>query len=702
MIASLTDDQAFCLLYDWSFWARPDQLPPPGDWTTWLLLGGRGAGKTRSGAEMIRAEIESGRAGHIALVGRDAGDVRDVIIEGPSGILATSPPWFRPEYEPSKKRVTWPNGARAGVFSAEDPDSLRGPEHDLCWCFIAGTLIATEDGERPVETIRVGDRVWTRKGLRTVLANAARIKRIGTVKFSHGRELTGTPEHPVLTSHGWTNLSDLEAGATICVASASNGAAIAGIDTAKSAISNFVARAALVMRIAIHSTAQFGATLMAGSQLGTTFITSMATLPITLSRTLPASATESTRASIWPMTRFRRAIGRIDNPSQSSAPRADRRSVERCSERLRFAGNANTFEPIKSGRRCDPAANAEISSPASEASFAASVVSIWADAGRAEVFNLQVEDAPEYFANGVLVHNCDELCAWQYVRETWDNLQFGLRIGRHPRQIITTTPRPIPVLKEIVADATGETPHTIISRASTYANKDNLAPAFLSSIIKRYENTRLGRQELEGHLLEDVAGALWTRDMLDKGRVINGELVKFRDAKFRDEFFTRIVVAVDPPASSTEGADECGIVVCGLGSDKQGYVLADFSKGQLSPQQWAQRAVDAYREFDADMLVAEANQGGEMVKTVIQAVDSTLRYKPVHAYRGKALRAEPVALKYEQGLVHHVGTFAQLEDQQCVMTLDYDAAKMGSPDRLDACVHALTELMLGRPEMVFG
>lgn len=429
-LAGLTDEEAFVLLYQWSFWARPDQLPPPGDWTTWLLLGGRGAGKTRAGAEFIIGEVEAKRAGRIALIGRDAGDVRDVLVEGESGILASSPPWNFPKYEPSKKRLTWPNGARATLFSAEDPDALRGPQHDLAWG--------------------------------------------------------------------------------------------------------------------------------------------------------------------------------------------------------------------------------------------------------------------------------DELAAWQYARETWDNIQFGLRIGDRPRQIVTTTPRPIPVLKEIVADATGETPHTIISRASTYANKDNLAPAFLSSIIKRYENTRLGRQELEGHLLEDVAGALWTRDMLDKGRVINGELVKFRDAKFRDEFFTRIVVAVDPPASSTEGADECGIVVCGLGSDKQGYVLADFSKGQLSPQQWAQRAVDAYREFDADMLVAEANQGGEMVKTVIQAVDSTLRYKPVHAYRGKALRAEPVALKYEQGLVHHVGTFAQLEDQQCVMTLDYDAAKMGSPDRLDACVHALTELMLGRPEMVFG
>jgi len=413
LLSELTPAEAERLLGDWAFWARPNQIAPAGDWTTWLILAGRGFGKTRCGSEWIRARVAGptpltaapGAARRIALVAETAADARDVMVEGVSGILACSPGDRRPRYEPSKRRLSWPNGAVAILYNAVEPDQLRGPQHDTAWA--------------------------------------------------------------------------------------------------------------------------------------------------------------------------------------------------------------------------------------------------------------------------------DELAKWRYGQETWDNLQLGLRAGSRPRQVVTTTPKPVKVLREIMSD-----PTTVVTRGSTYENVANLAPAFIKRIIRKYEGTRLGRQELNGELLEDVPGALWSRRRIDELRCRQApELV-------------RIVVAIDPATTSGGAGDETGIVVAGLGTDGHGYVLEDVS-ARATPDAWGRAAVNAYRRWRAERIVGEVNNGGEMIEHVIRTIDPMAAYKAVRASRGKVARAEPVAALDEQGRVHHVGAFPELEDQMCAMTADFDRRSARfSPDRVDARVWALTELML--------
>lgn len=411
------------LLYDWKFWARPNQLAPEGDWLTWLILAGRGFGKTRAGAEWIKDEVcgttplGRGRSRRVAIIAETAADARDVMVEGESGILSVHHPDFRPVYEPSKRRLTWPNGAVATLFNATEPDQLRGPQHDLAWC--------------------------------------------------------------------------------------------------------------------------------------------------------------------------------------------------------------------------------------------------------------------------------DELAKWRYAQETWDMLQFGLRLGDRPRQLITTTPRPIPVLRAILKDA-----RTVVTRGSTYDNKANLAKAFLDTVVKRYEGTRLGRQELNAEVLDDIPGSLWTRDGLDRYRTEKGKLPDMQ----------RVVVAVDPAASSPETAKsediaETGVIVAGLGVDGRGYVLDDLSCS-LSPNGWGRRAVSGYDLYAADAIVVERNQGGDMVKNTILSVRPDLPIIEVHASRGKVTRAEPVSALYEQGKISHVGTFATLEDQMVLFTTSGIVGET-TADRVDALVWAFTELfpsLIVKPE----
>lgn len=275
---------------------------------------------------------------------------------------------------------------------------------------------------------------------------------------------------------------------------------------------------------------------------------------------------------------------------------------------------------------------------------------------------------------------CDELAKWRYARDTWDQLQFGMRLGEHPQVVVTTTPRPIPVLKEILASL-----DTVITRGSTMDNAKNLAPSFMKAIVERYAGTRLGRQELNAEMLDDVPGALWTRVMFDDHRVK-------AEPKLR-----RVVVAVDPSGTkgkdgSGEEGDDIGIVVAGLGDDGRGYVLGDYSCN-LSPEGWARRTGEAYAAHKADRIVAEQNFGGAMVEAVIKSVDKRLPVKMVTASRGKIARAEPVAALYEQGRISHIGAFPALEDQMCAMTPSGYVGE-GSPDRADALVWALTELML--------
>ena len=294
-------------------------------------------------------------------------------------------------------------------------------------------------------------------------------------------------------------------------------------------------------------------------------------------------------------------------------------------------------------------------------------------------FKLFSADEPDRL-RGYQAHRswCDELASWRYP-DAWDQMLLGLRLGDDPRCIVTTTPKPTQLVRGLV-----ERGDVLVTRGSTFENQANLAAAALAQLRDRYEGTRLGRQELFAEILADTPGALWGRAQVDGLRVReHPELV-------------RIVVAIDPAVTSGEDADETGIVVAGKGVDGKAYVLKDLTC-RMSPDGWARRAVNAYHEFKADRIVAETNNGGEMVRLTIVTVDRSVAFRGVHASRGKRTRAEPVAALYEQSRVHHVGGLPLLEDQMCsYVPDDYD----GSPDRVDALVWAITDLMLGGAQVM--
>jgi phage terminase large subunit-like protein len=414
-LSGLSQNALLALPWVFEFWALPHQLPPRGAWKTWVIMGGRGAGKTRAGTEWVRAQVEGarpedlGRAKRVALVGETVDQVRDVMILGESGLVACSPPDRKPEWQASKGQLLWPNGAVAQVFSAHEPEAMRGPQFDAAWA--------------------------------------------------------------------------------------------------------------------------------------------------------------------------------------------------------------------------------------------------------------------------------DELGKWKRGGEAWDQLQFALRLGKNPQAVVTTTPRNVSVLKAILKN-----PSSVITHAPTEANRAYLAESFLAEVQARYGGTRFGRQELDGVLVEEADGALWTNEMLGAARDIAVPQVN------------RIVVAVDPPVTANKSSDECGIVVVGADTrgeprDWKAVVLEDASVKGATPEGWARAALAAMERHGADRLVAEVNQGGDLVEQLVRMVDPLVPYRGVHATRSKWLRAEPVAALYEQGRVAHVRGLGALEDQMCRMAVTGWQGS-GSPDRLDALVWALTDLML--------
>lgn len=272
----------------------------------------------------------------------------------------------------------------------------------------------------------------------------------------------------------------------------------------------------------------------------------------------------------------------------------------------------------------------------------------------------------------------DEIGAWKYAEDTWDMYQMGLRLGDNPQSVITSTPRPIKIMRDLVKD-----PTTVLSTGSTYDNSGNLAKSFLRRILAKYEGTRLGLQELYAKLLDDVPGALWERAIIEAQR-IRGVLTE--DVAKR---CMRIVVAVDPAVTSGEDADETGIVVVGMDAENRGYVFVDASCRESS-NTWGNIAVDLFRRFRADRIIGETNNGGDLVEGVIRAIDPNVPFSQVNASRGKFKRAEPISSLYEQGRISHVGMFEHLEDQMCTFTPDNIAKN--SPDRADALVWGFTEL----------
>jgi len=296
-------------------------------------------------------------------------------------------------------------------------------------------------------------------------------------------------------------------------------------------------------------------------------------------------------------------------------------------------------------------------------------------AGRADVYDLQVEGVHEFVVGRILVHNCDELGSWRYPQTWYEGLMPALRVGEFPRVVVTTTPRLVPLIRDLVGRDDGS---VHITRGSTWENADNLSAAALAELRHRYGGTRLGRQELEGELLEDVDGALWARDDIDAARVKLGEVPQLH----------RVVVAIDPATTSGEDSDQTGIVVVGEGPGGHGYVLADLTfRG--TPDATMRKAVGAYHQYQADSVVAEVNNGGDYIRSLLRTVDPQIPYRSVRATRGKRTRAEPVSALYEQRRMHHVGVFPELEDEMCSWTPD---SLLGSPDRMDALVWGCTEL----------
>ncbi|MBS0249346.1 MAG: DNA-packaging protein [Proteobacteria bacterium] len=303
----------------------------------------------------------------------------------------------------------------------------------------------------------------------------------------------------------------------------------------------------------------------------------------------------------------------------------------------------------------------------------------WKNGAIAEIFSAENYDGlrgPQFSAAW-----CDELAKWRHAEATFDMLQFGLRLGARPRQVISTTPRPIALIKKLIAD-----PSTALTRAGTVANALNLAPSFVEQVLTRYGGTRIGRQELDGEIIEERADALWTRAGIESCRV--------EAATPKELNLTRIVVAVDPPASAKKGADACGIVAAGRADNGTIYVIEDASIAGLTPQAWAMKAVALWRRLNADCLIAEVNQGGDMVAAVIKEADREVPVVMKRATRGKYHRAEPVSQLYEQGRVKHAGVFPALEDEMCDFGID-GLSSGRSPDRLDALVWAVSALTFG-------
>ncbi len=673
ILASLSDGQADELLNDWRFWARPEQIAPDGDWLTWVINAGRGFGKTRAGAEWVREQVLAGRQ-RIALIGETYKDLVEVMCFGDSGIASVFPDEQKPKIVVNPNvQIEFHTGAIALGYNATKPDQLRGPQFDLAWCFIAGTLVATKTGPKPIEDIKAGDQVWTRMGLKEVSCTTNRIASVGSISFSNGVKLVGTADHPLLSAHGWTKMGHLKKGDLVCAANVSNGAEGSGTATTAVTTSGRIKKAARAK--AFDFTVKSINSIMAMCRTIWMFTISTATKRITtfpISQLFRAAITSrstidlaQSQGRITPAQKFS-SLALVAGSAFAGVGRV-KRSVS-----LACGGGLKTPE-----KQQGDVFNAVTSSCPEVETYAASVASIWQPSGEQRVFCLTVDGQPEYVANGILVHNCDELAKWMYARQTWDMLQFCLRLGDRPQALVTTTPRPIPVLKEIMAADT-----TVVTRGSTFDNAANLAGSFLKAVKEKYEGTRLGRQELDAEMLDDLPGALWTRAMFDEHR--QRDVPEMR----------RVVVAVDP--SGTGGADDdgdsIGIVVAGLGIDGRGYVLADRSC-KLSPDGWGRRAVEAYHEFKADRIVAERNYGGAMVEHVIRTVDRKVSYKEVVASRGKVARAEPVAALYEQGRVSHIGALPDVEDQCCLIGPDGYVGE-GSPDRADALVWALTELML--------
>lgn len=642
------------MFVSWEAKARPSQLEPKGDWLIWLLQAGRGFGKTATGAGTTIKKARSGEWKHIALVAPTSADARDIMINEDdinnpraSGILPQSPPDFLAKYYPSKRRIEWPNGAVATIFSAEDPDQLRGPEFDGAWCLVGETKVNTLDGVKRLDSVTTADYVLTRKGYRRVLAVSSRMAQVGTVKLSNGEILTGTFNHKVATDKGWEYLGNLSCESLI------------GIQT------TMVISLPKLMENKSGNIDMFGSKLMGQSQMAIKSTIKTAIKQIINSPTFNAFQNVNIMIFMLPN----------ENLLQLSVLDAAQLSIERTKQDP-FVNLVNISKRKNDEKSQLFAYNVGQYSIPVMRDIAVNVVSTWQIGKMSRVFDLLIEDEHEFIANGVVVHNCDELVAWPSGKreEAWSNLDFALRQGKSQR-IVTTTPKPILLLKKI-----RDMEKTVITYGSTQENISNLSQAYIDTIIKPYLGTRLGKQEIEGLLIEDNPAALFDMDIIDANRVDNAPDLEI------------IAVSIDP--SGSKDGNGVGIVVGGRDSDI-GYLIDDRSLDNATPNQWAIQAINAYDDYKANYILIERNFGGDMAANTIKLVAQSLNRDPppikeVFASRGKVVRAEPISSLSQQGRIKHVGTFPLLEDEL------YSLESGQSDDRADAYVWLFTDL-LGKP-----
>lgn len=640
---------------EWDFeHARSDQRPPrwSDDWLVWALAGGRGSGKTRAGAEVTHRVTKI--TPRIILIGPTGPDLRETMVEGVSGLLATAAPDNRPVWEPSKKKLTWPNGCIAQGFSAEEPDRLRGPQ-----CFVAGTLIQTERGAVPIEQVTIADWVWTRHGLRRVMA----VNKGQRVVMSSSL-FTATPDHLIWTENrGWVEHQFIVPDDTM--------AAWCPTCTPRQAAT----ASSRPDRAPCTTPGGSGSRNTGRFLTGGMSTTSTSTAPTTGSRTSSPCHGQTTR-NCTRLSGVRTVAPTAEVTSTSSevvlvgaAPSASAGPTETLADAPTSAVAVAGSSPAKSaGLSSRRAGDGSAPSGASTSDVQT-------------VYDLTVDEHPEFFANGILVHNsgyvwADEPAHYPDSEQVWDNMLFGLRIkghkGTHPKVVATTTPKPTKWMKALLAD-----PLTVTHRVSTYANLQNLADTFKRTVIDRYEGTRLGKQELHGEVLQDVEGALWNWDMF----------------QWVDDAppLLRIVVAVDPAGTANKKSDETGIITIGIGHDKNLYVLHDATD-RYSPERWGSMSNAQHEDFSADAIVAEKNYGADMVRYVLEnSGHKGARIIEVQSRRGKAIRAEPIVALYEKKRVFHVGSRGDLGALEDELTSWVPGAS-DSPNRLDALVHGATEL----------
>lgn len=705
LLASLPANEILALKYKWEFWARRNQLAPSGDWTYWLALAGRGFGKTRMGAEWIRAQAESGKHEYISLVGPTNGDVRRVMIDGESGLLKISPPWFKPEYQPSKARVVWPNGCIAELFSAEEPDRLRGPQ-----CFPADTTVSTVRGDVAISDVVVGDEVYTHNGVRRVVRSwkTSDSEDLVEITTSTGRKVRCTRDHLVYeVRRGFTAAVDLMPGDLVCVTDVLNSTGENSTATVVD-ILNTEEQDGSEGKIGKDSISQFGkrptdpcqkdtsSTIRTTTSSTTNLTTSnlrrlLNTALTTLRKTSPRSPEnwqlkEPPRLGL--LHRWRTAFVKVAGLVSSKNPHRGLSSGTAV-KNATGSHSGESHSDLKGlangvGSSLSPKFHLPSTAPVAETGIRCEVIESVVETGMSEpVYDLTVEHDHVFFANGILVHNCsafwaDEIASWgKNMEETWSNLMFGFRLGNDPRGVITTTPRPLPLIKKLANDE-----NTHVTSGTTYENAANLAKPFFNTIITQYEGTRLGRQELLGHILDDNPNALFYQKWFDAARL----------ETFPTDCET-IAVGVDPQVKEDIKSDEAGIVVAGMkkiGGIEHFYVAADYSFQPEKPDQWGREAAKAYYTWQANKVIAEVNNGGALVKNNIQAVDSKIPVEMVTATRGKSIRAEPVATLAEQGRIHMCGKFGELETQ-CT---DWDPTltSQKSPDRMDAFVWVISYL----------